>query len=183
MNKHIYLFVISATLILFVGCASYTVERKQVADLMDQLDEAKKAFARSHPDSIGIRESQIKDRLTIISEHYTRNRDTMGLELGILLGGFKKYRKMFKGLSEKRTRISEELELAYSQLRNLDADLKNGSLDKNEATNYINEERLATNALTSSIFKLDTLLHRGVAGYHRYVPRIDSVMNSLGAPK
>jgi hypothetical protein len=183
MSNKVFIAAFSIVLLLFAGCTDYSTERKQVADLMDQLDEAKKVFARSHPDSLEVSDSDIKDRLDIISDHYERNGLLFDMELGLLLGDFKGYRKAFRGLGEKRILIANEMELTYSQLQNLDTDLKNGNLKKDEVVNYMNEERIAAQALIGSIYQLDTLLTRGANGFHKYVPQIDSVMNTFGAPK
>lgn len=182
MNQNVYIAAILITLFFFIGCADYSAERKQVADLMDQLDEAKKVFDRSHPDSLEVKDSDLKDRIDIISDHYRRNRDTMDFELSLLLADFKGYRKAFRGLGEKRQRITIEMDRTYSQLSDLDMDLKKGSMEKSDVVKYLGVEDLATKALTTSIYQLDTLLKRGANGYFKYVQRIDSVMNSLGAP-
>jgi len=183
MTKYIYITTVSIALLFFAGCADYSNERKQVADLMDQLDEAKKVFARSQADSLKVTDSDIKDRLDIITEHYERNGLLFDMELGLLLGEFKGYRKAFRGLGEKRMLIADELELTYAQLQNLDTDLKNRSLEKGEVVKYLDAERIATRAIVGSIYQLDTLLTRGANGFHKYAPRIDSVMNTFGAPQ
>ncbi len=183
MSKNVYIAAFSVVLLLFAGCSDYKTERKQVADLMDQLDEAKKVFARSHADSMEVSDSDIKDRLDIITDHYQRNELLFDMELGVLLGEFKGYRKAFRGLGEKRMLIADEMELTYAQLQNLDTDLKNRNLEKDEVVKYLDEERIATKALVGTIYQLDTLLTRGANGFHKYAPRIDSVMNTFGAPK
>lgn len=183
MKISAYIFAIIVALTLFIGCSDFSTERKQVADLMDQVDEAKKVFDRSHPDSLEVKDSDIKDRIDIISDHYRRNQDTMDFDLSLLLADFKGYRKAFRGLGDKRHRISTEMDNTYVQLSDLDNDLKNGSIEKGKVGQYLKDERSATEALTTSIYKLDTLLKRGASGYYKYVDRIDSVMNSLGAPE
>jgi len=124
------LLLIVLTVLTLFGCTEYKSERKQVADLMDQLDEAERVFSRAHPDSLPMTEKDVTDRLTIISNHYKDRDEALDLELGLLVSNFRVFKKVFKGLTQKRMKIRAELDLCHTQLKNLDADLKSKAVDK-----------------------------------------------------
>jgi len=165
---------------LLTACNDHSVERKQVADLMDQIDAAESKLQAIDTSKLPMSDTDVKGRIDVISGYYKDNDILIDRYMGVTLGDYKVYRKVFKGLPEKLAAIQKEIDLSRKQLRDLDQDLKGNALEKGFAEKYITEERLATEAISASLVQLDSLFSRGSRGYLRMTPRIDAIIDSLG---
>jgi hypothetical protein len=177
MKKTLLLLVFSA---LLSSCSDYSQERKEVADLMDQIDESQKNFDDLTEKGLPMTTNDIFGRLDVISNDYTRRGEVFDKDLAIQLAEFKAFKKMFKGLGGKRTQIREGLELCRTQLKDLDNDLKNKSLDKKKVEKYLDDERIACKAVTASVVEMQGLYNRSGKAYLERRAKIDSVITSLG---
>ena len=165
--------------LLFGSCADPAPERKQVADLMDALDHSKTVFESNGPETLPMKEDDIQSRLDKVSLSYSSRNEIFDMRVGLMLADFKVYKKVFKGLPEKRAKIKEEIELSYNQLKSMDHDLKHGLMPKSEIEANIAKERDAIMAITASVAQLDTLMARGKRGYIKKLPGIEALIDSL----
>lgn len=166
--------------LLLTACSDYSSERKEVADLMDRVDQADASFQELMLQGLPMTEADIMDRLEMISDEYTAREEVFDKDLGILLADFKAYRKIFKKLGEKQAKIKEDLELSKKQLLDLDNDLKNRSVDAQMVEKYLDDERLACETVEQNVLAMKNLYLQGGKGYGRKVIAIDSVISSLG---
>jgi hypothetical protein len=176
-----FIIILSLSLTL-ASCSDYSTERKQVSDLIEQVEADQIRLKRLSPDSLPMVSADITSRLSKISGDYNERGEFIGKELGLMLADFKVYTKVFKGLPQKRMKLQEELDLSAKQLQNLDRDLKERALTADKIKKYLDDEQLAVKTTSASLDDLDTLMARGSRGYLRMVPKIDSVISSLGSP-
>lgn len=172
-----FIFVLGLVL---VSCSDYSAERKEVSDLLQQVEADQKRLERLHPDSLPMNKADITSRLAKITGDYNDRGVFIDKELGLMLADFKVYTKVFKGLTQKRMKLEQELALSELQLQDLDKDLKERALPADKIKKYLDDEQLAVRTTSASLDELDTLMARGSRGYLRMVPKIDSVITTLG---
>lgn len=177
MKNTLYLCLI----LCLTACADASPERKQVADLMDQLDQAKTVFEANGPETLPMTVEDIQTRLDKVSLAYKARGEQFDIRVGNMLADFKVYKKVFKSLPEKRNDIQKELDLSYAQLKSMDHDLKHGMMPKTEIQANLNKEQDAVLALTASVAQLDTLMTRGRRGYIAKVPGIEALIDSMSS--
>ncbi|NNC82676.1 MAG: hypothetical protein HKN79_03795 [Flavobacteriales bacterium] len=163
-----------------ISCSDLTEERWQIDRLQEKVTQEQARLKRLHPDSLPMTSADVTSRIRTVTDHYDARVEIMVRDLSLLMADFKVFSKVFKGLPQKRMKIQEELEISAQQLTDLETDLVNQAIDKEQAQKFIADEQSAMVKISNTLDQLDTLMTRGRRGYLRMVPQVDSVIQALG---
>lgn len=177
MKKLFFAALASALLIACQPKTDFSAEKKEISEMLDNLDSLKNQMASINQDTLtkwadfsAARVSVLKRRLTDTAIAIQNNEI-----ISELIADAKFLRKMQKAKND----LDSGLVTSERQLKNLLSDLEHNALDSASVKKYFTEERIEFQKISLDVKKRVELAKRAVNKLDSLQPTIDSLMNYL----
>lgn len=174
----VHFLFISIFAISLISCENFKSEKKEVEELISQLDSLENKFKNLELVSPYTISETVDLELDSIHKMVNENnivleqKDLVFLEVYKASGKTKKLKKTFGFVQQNMT-------ICREQLTNLKKDIDNKAIPKKELPTYLKDERLALKELTISLSELEKTRDKMVADFKRLRPEVNDFFKSI----
>lgn len=172
-----YLFI-SIIAVGLVSCENFKSEKKEVDELIAQLDSLENKFINLELVSPYTISETVDLELDSIHKMVNENnivleqKDLVFLEVYKASGKTKKLKKTFGFVNQNMT-------ICREQLTNLKKDIDNKAIPKKDLPKYIKDERMALKELKASLTELENTRDKMLADFKRLRPEVNDFFKSI----
>ncbi|MGB0933815.1 MAG: hypothetical protein ACPGU5_06005 [Lishizhenia sp.] len=154
---------------VLVSCKDTEVEEylTQISELEANIDSSSALLEATQIDSTGRIIRTVRDKILIVKNNYAGG-DTINLEVGNLVDGYKSIRKTLARNSKIPPKLKAAIPQIKEDLANLKHDISKGVNDRSEYALYIQNE-------TNKVKQINVLLNEFVTTQQRTLHKFDSL--------